>query len=73
MLNLETAGQDDEVMQGFESESLLMGGEHSQKVKAPPIKSDYGSKDCVYLPSPIAESRFNGDRPFSGNNSFYFP
>ena len=54
---LETAVQDDKVMQDFESESLLMGGDHSQKVKAPPIKSDYGSKDCGDLASPTTESR----------------
>ncbi len=36
-------------MQDFELESLTIGGEHSQKVKAPPIVSDYGSKDCVNL------------------------
>ena len=55
--NLETAVQDDKVMQDFDSESLLMGGDHSQKVKAPPIKSDYGSKDCVNLSSSTAVSR----------------
>jgi hypothetical protein len=42
--NLETAVQDDKVMQDFELESLLMGGDHSQKVKAPPIRSDSNSK-----------------------------
>ncbi len=42
---LETAVQGDKVMQDFELESLTIGGEHSQKVKAPPIVSDYGSKD----------------------------
>ncbi len=45
-------------MQNFESESLPIGGDHSQKVKAPPIGSDYGSKDCVNLSSPTAVSRF---------------
>jgi hypothetical protein len=35
MFNLETAVQDDKVMQDFEIESLLMGGNHSQNVKAP--------------------------------------
>ncbi len=54
---LETAVQDDKVMQDFEFESLLMGGDHSQKVKAPPIRSDYGSKDCVNLSSSTAVSR----------------
>jgi len=29
-LNLETAVQDDKVMQDFESELFLMGGDHSQ-------------------------------------------
>ncbi len=56
-LNLETAVRDDKVMQDFESELLLIGGDHSQKVKAPPIGSDYGSKDCVNLSSPTAVSR----------------
>jgi uncharacterized protein (DUF58 family) len=56
--NLETAVQDDKVMQNFELESLLMGGDHSQKVKAPPIRSGYGSKDCVNLSSSTAVSRF---------------
>ncbi len=44
-LNLKTAVQDAKAMQDFDSESLLMGAEHSQKVKAAPIKSDYGLKD----------------------------
>ena len=39
-LNLETAVQGDKVMQGFESESFLTGGDHSQMVKAPPVKND---------------------------------
>ena len=54
---LDSAVQDDKAMQDFESESLLMGADHSQKVKAAPIKSDYGSKDCVDLSSSTAESR----------------
>jgi len=58
MFNLETAVQDDKVMQDFELESLTSGGEHSQKVKAPPLVSDYSSKDCVNLPSSTAVSRF---------------
>lgn len=49
LMILKTAVEGDKVMQDFELESLLMGGDHSQKVKAPPIKSDYGSKDCVNL------------------------
>jgi hypothetical protein len=44
-------------MQDFELESLLMGAEHSQKVKAAPIESDYGSKDCVNLSPSTAVSR----------------
>ena len=44
-------------MQDFESESLLMRGDHSQKVKAPRIKGGSGSKDCVDLSSSTAESR----------------
>jgi len=54
---LETAVQDDKVMQDFELESLTSGGEHSQKVKAPPLVSDSSSKDCVNLPSSTAVSR----------------
>jgi hypothetical protein len=46
-------------MQSFELELLLVGGGHSQKVKAPPIRSDYGSKDCVNLSSTTAVSRLN--------------
>jgi hypothetical protein len=57
MITLETAVQDDKVMQDFELESFLMGGDHSQKVKAPPIRSDYGSKNCVNLSSSNAVSR----------------
>ncbi len=53
LLNLETAVQGDKVMKDFELESLTFGGGHSQKVKAPPIVSDYSSKDCVNL-SPSA-------------------
>jgi len=45
-------------MQDFELESLTNGGEHSQKVKAPPLVGDYSSKDCVNLPSSTAVSRF---------------
>jgi pimeloyl-ACP methyl ester carboxylesterase len=58
---LETAVQDDKVMQDFELESLLMGGDHSQKVKAPPIRSGYGLKDCVTLSSSTAVSRIIPD------------
>jgi hydroxymethylbilane synthase len=54
---LETAIQDDKVMQDFELESLSMGADHSLKVKAAPIESDYSSKGCVNLSSSIAVSR----------------
>jgi hypothetical protein len=54
---LETAVQDDKVMQDFDLESLLMEGDHSQKVKATPIGRDYGLKDCVNLSSSTAVSR----------------
>ena len=57
-LNLETAIGSSQKVQDFESESLGMGAEHSQKVKAAPIPSDYGSKDCAFWPTPIAVSRF---------------
>ena len=54
---LDSAVQDDKAMQDFESESLLMRGGHSQKVKASRIKGSYGLKDCVALSSSTAESR----------------
>ena len=56
-LNLETAVQDNKVMQGVESESFPMGDDHSHKVKAAPIRRDYGSIDCVNLLSSTAVSR----------------
>ena len=37
-----------------------MGVDHSQMVKATPIASDSGSKDCVNLSSSTAVSRFEG-------------
>ncbi len=58
--NLETAVQDAKAMQDFDPQSLLMGAEHSQKVKAAPIKSDCGSKDCVDLAPSTAVSRLIG-------------
>jgi len=61
--NLETAITNAPQMQNFDSESLLMGGDHSQKVKAPSIKSDYGSKDCVCGAFAIAVSRFTVGNP----------
>ncbi len=54
---LETAVQDDKVMQDFESEPPQVGGDHSQMVKAPPTRGGYGSKDCVNLASSTAVSR----------------
>ena len=57
--NLETAVQDNKVMQDFELESLSMGAHYSQKVKVANIGSDYGSKDCVNLFSSAAVSKFN--------------
>jgi hypothetical protein len=54
---LETAVKGDKVMQDFDLESLEMGADHSQKVKAAPITSDYGSKDCVDLSPSTAVSR----------------
>ena len=59
MINLETAVQDNKVMQNFDLESLPMGADHSQMVKAAPIGSDYSSKDCVNLLSSTAVSRIN--------------
>jgi hypothetical protein len=54
-------------MQDFELELILMGSDHSQKVKAPPIRSDYSSKDCVTLSSSTAVSRLN---PTLGQQAF---
>ncbi len=54
---LETAVQDDKVMQDFESELPQVGGDHSQVVKAPPTRGGCGSKDCVNLASSTAVSR----------------
>jgi len=54
---LETAVQGDKLTQSLESESLLIGADHSQKVKAAPIKNDYGSRDCVNLSPSTAVSR----------------
>jgi hypothetical protein len=59
-LQMEFCKSLDKVMQDFESKSLLLGGDHSQKVKAPPIKSDYDSKNCVNLSSLTAVFRFKG-------------
>ena len=58
--NLETVVQGDKVMQDFELESLPIGVDHSQKVKATPIGSDYDSKDRVNLSPSTAVARFNG-------------
>ena len=58
-LNLDSAVQDDKAMQDFDSESLLIRGDHSQKVKAPRIKGGSGSKDCVDLSSSTPEYRLN--------------
>ena len=58
-LNLETV-QDNKVMEDFDLESLPMEVDHSKMVKAVPIGSDYGSKDCVNLLSSTAVSRLNG-------------
>ena len=52
--NLETAVGPRQKVQDFESESLTIGVEHSQKVKATPSVSDYGSKDCAFCPDPTA-------------------
>lgn len=60
--NLEPAVQDNKVMQYLELKSLPMGADHSQKVKAAPIESDYGSKNYVNLLSSNAVSRFNDPR-----------
>ena len=56
-LILESAVGPSKKVQDFESESLAMGVDHSLTVKATPIASDYGSKDCAFLPDPTADSR----------------
>jgi hypothetical protein len=58
LFNLEAAVGPSQKVQDFESESLAMGVEHSQTVKATPIASGYGSKDCAFRPAPTAASRF---------------
>ena len=54
---LETAIRDGKVVQDFDAESHRAGDTHSQMVKGSPALCDYGSKDCINLPSPIAVSR----------------
>ncbi len=56
--NLKPAVQGAKAMQDFDSESLSMGAEHSQKGKAASIESDCGSKDWVDLAPSIAGFRF---------------
>lgn len=65
--NLETAVQDDKIMQDFGLESPITRCEHSQEVKTSPIISGYSSKkDCVNLPSSNAVSGFNEHSITSG-------
>lgn len=64
-LNLDSAILDAKAMQYFESESFLMKGEHSQKMKVDPIKSGYCSKPCIDLASLTAESRLNNQLIYS--------
>jgi hypothetical protein len=52
LLNLETAVGLSQKVQDFESESLELGADHSQKVKVAPT-----SKDCAFWPAPTAVSR----------------
>ncbi len=54
---LETAVRDGKLMQDLELESLCNGVGHSQMVKDHPIANDFGSRDCVKLPSPTAVFR----------------
>ncbi|MCE5293255.1 MAG: BamA/TamA family outer membrane protein [Chlamydiales bacterium] len=58
---LDSAVQDAKAVQDPESESPVMGAEHSHKAKAPPITSDYGSGGCADLASSTAESRIKAD------------
>jgi 2-succinyl-5-enolpyruvyl-6-hydroxy-3-cyclohexene-1-carboxylate synthase len=71
-ISLETAVQDDKVMQYFELESLSMGVDHSQKVKATPIGRDYSSKDCVNLSSSTAVSRIRTYFWFEERSAAFF-
>ena len=64
LIILERAVQDNKVMQDIELETLPTGADHSQMVKAAPVGSDYGSKDCVTLLSSTAVSRIIGFRMF---------
>ena len=62
-LTLESAVQDNKVMQDFELESLPIGADHSQMVKAAPIGSDSKSKDYVnLLPSTAVSRSTSGDK-----------
>ena len=54
---LDSAVQEAYAMQDLESESFLLGADHSPRVKAASSKSDYGSRGCVDLASSTAESR----------------
>jgi hypothetical protein len=56
-ITLETMVGTRKKVQDFDSESLTIGVEHSQKVKVIPSTSDYGSKDCAFCPDPTAVSR----------------
>jgi D-sedoheptulose 7-phosphate isomerase len=59
-INLETAVGPRQKVQDFDSESLTIRVEHSQKVKAATTSvSDYGSKDCAFCPDPTAASSIN--------------
>ena len=46
--NLQTAVQDNKVMQDFDLESLSIGGDHSRKVKAAPIGSNFSRFKTPY-------------------------
>jgi hypothetical protein len=64
-------------MQSFELELLSMRAEHSQKVKATPIVSDYKSKDCINSLPSIAVSRLKEILPVNSlttpNTKLFFP
>lgn len=46
-LNLKIAAKAGPKVQCFDSQRLPVGAGHSQKVKAPPVRSGCGSKDCT--------------------------
>ncbi|MEI8365604.1 MAG: hypothetical protein WCF65_04215 [Parachlamydiaceae bacterium] len=57
MFNLETAVEDDKVIQSFDLESFMTGGTHPPTEKAPFTSNSYPSNSCITLPSSTAASK----------------